>query len=125
VEAALLETTPPVPAVAPPSTHTIMVDGFPVSAVNQEITAGGLSVTAATNCPQPGDDGRTVLVLENMGGFVRCGLDGGPSAPVSRVEIVLSSDAGFETFLDGLRFATKSLNLQRRRNAKRPTARKG
>ena len=120
LDAALEERTAPVPAIRPPVTTTMTVDGVPLAATTQEILPQERFVaTAGTNCPNDTSNARTLLVLEHRAGGMRCGLDGAAVAPVTRVEITMAGNEGFDVLVEGVRFAVKTLRAQHRRNAKR------
>lgn len=68
-----------------------------------------LKVEAGTNCPQGGDwghGGRTLLRLTDVAGTnMKCRVDDGELADVSKIEIVMGGDSENETFIEAIKFA--------------------
>lgn len=101
----------------------VFVDDTPVVVSIEEFSSCNvLRVSAGTTCPKGGDSGhggRTVLILENLSGDFRCGVNGAPPSYASKIEIVAGGDTEFDTFLQGLEFAVDTLRLLSRANGAR------
>src|SRR5581483_9882659 len=97
-----------------PKTTTLIIDERTVAVSTEEFSSANiLRVTVGTNCPHGGDTGhggRTVLILEDLGGTdLRCSCDGGPVSSTQRIEIVLGGDTECDTFIDALEYAAQTL----------------
>lgn len=94
--------------------NTMDIEGSEVPTLSETFQIfNTLTVEVGTNGYQGGDSGhggRTVLILKDDGStYLRCSINGQQTQDVERIEIVLGGDSELTTFLDGLRFAVKTL----------------